>query len=192
MSSPTDGAPRVHEITQCRSCGSTHLMSFLDLGLMPLSDGLKNAGEIGQEDERFPLETVFCSSCSLVQIRHTVAPEVLFADDYPYYSSFSDTLIAHSKKNADARIDELGLGEGHLAIELASNDGYLLQHYAARGVKVQGIDPAKGPVEAAREKGIPTHHEFFTEELAARLSSEGVSANVIHGNNVLALSLIHI
>lgn len=186
MSGQTGDAPRVHEITQCRSCESPDMVSFLDLGLMPLSDGLKNTDEVGQADERFPLETVFCCSCSLVQIKHTVAPEVLFADDYPYYSSFSDALIAHSKKNVDARIDELGLGEGHLAIELASNDGYLLQHYAARGVKVQGIDPAKGPVEAAREKGIPTHHEFFTEDFAARLSSEGVSANVIHGNNVLA------
>ena len=186
MSGSTNGAPRVQEITECRSCGSPDMMPFLDLGQMPLSDGLKNADEVGKEDERFSLETVFCCTCSLVQIKHTVAPEVLFADDYPYYSSFSDALIAHSKKNVDARIDELELGEGDLAIELASNDCYLLQHYAARGVKVQGIDPAKGPVAAAREKGIPTLHEFFTEELAEKLSGEGVQADVIHGNNVLA------
>ena len=183
MSSPT---PRVWAIETCRSCESPDFSTFLDLGMMPLSDGLKTADEARGEDERFPLEVVCCHTCSLIQIKHTVAPEVLFADDYPYYSSFSDALIAHSKKNVDARIDELGLGADHLAIELASNDGYLLQHYAARGVKVQGIDPAKGPVEAAREKGIPTHHEFFTEEFAERLASEGVRANVIHGNNVLA------
>ncbi|MEM8711263.1 MAG: class I SAM-dependent methyltransferase [Planctomycetota bacterium] len=177
---------RVEAIGCCRACGSTRLRTFLDLGLMPLSDGLKDPEEIDGEDERFPLEVAMCQDCSLVQIRHTVAPEVLFADDYPYYSSFSDALIAHSKKNVDARIDELELGPENLAVELASNDGYLLQHYAARGVMVQGIDPAKGPVEAARKKGIPTHHEFFTEELAERLAAEGLQASVIHGNNVLA------
>ncbi len=186
MSATPSNRPRVEAIEGCRSCGSSDLHTFLDLGLMPLSDGLKNADEVGQEDERFPLDVVFCGGCTLVQIRHTVAPEVLFADDYPYFSSFSDALIAHSKKNVDARVDELGLGEGDLAIELASNDGYLLQHYVARGVKVQGIDPAKGPVEAARKKGIPTHHEFFTEGFAAELAEQGVQASVIHGNNVLA------
>lgn len=186
MSEHTDNSKRVEEITQCRSCASPDIVPFLDLGAMPLSDGLKTADEIDTEDERFALETVFCSTCSLVQIKHTVAPEVLFADDYPYYSSFSDALIAHSKRNVDARIEELELGEDDLAIELASNDGYLLQHYAARGIKVQGIDPAKGPVEAARKKGIPTHHEFFTEEFAGRLRADGVRASVIHGNNVLA------
>lgn len=176
----------VTEIEGCRSCGSSELETFLDLGDMPLSDGLKNADEVSGTDARFPLQVAFCKSCTLVQIRHTVAPEVLFADDYPYYSSFSDALIAHSKKNVDARIDELGLGADHLAIELASNDGYLLQHYLARGVRVQGIDPAKGPVEAAREKGVTTKHAFFTEELAKELASSGLRANVLHGNNVLA------
>ncbi|MFT7076711.1 MAG: SAM-dependent methyltransferase [Planctomycetota bacterium] len=186
MSPTSQNHPRVEAIEGCRSCGSTDLHTFLDLGAMPLSDGLKDAREIDTDDERFPLEVAFCSACTLVQIRHTVAPEVLFADDYPYYSSFSDALIAHSKKNVDSRIDELRLGPGDLAVELASNDGYLLQHYVARGVKVQGIDPAKGPVEAARKKGIPTHHEFFTEAFAEQLASEGVRADVIHGNNVLA------
>lgn len=186
MSPSPQNRPRVEAIEGCRSCGSSELHTFLDLGLMPLSDGLKDANEVDQEDERFPLEVAFCAACTLVQIRHTVAPEVLFADDYPYYSSFSDALIAHSKKNVDARVDELELGPEDLAIELASNDGYLLQHYVARDVNVQGIDPAKGPVEAARNKGIPTHHEFFTEAFANQLAADGVRASVIHGNNVLA------
>lgn len=173
-------------IDGCRSCGSDEIETFLDLGDMPLSDGLRNADQVGGADPRFPLETVFCKHCGLVQIRHTVKPEVLFADDYPYYSSFSDALVAHSKANVDARIDELELGPDSLAVELASNDGYLLQHYAARGVKAHGIDPAIGPVTAAREKGIETTHAFFTEELAKELAAKGVRADVMHGNNVLA------
>lgn len=186
MSATSTNRSSVTEITGCRSCGSPDFETFLDLGNMPLSDGLRSAEQVGEQDPRFPLETAFCHTCSLVQIRHTVAPEVLFADDYPYYSSFSDALIAHSKENVDARIDELNLGTDDLAIELASNDGYLLQHYAAKGIPVQGIDPAKGPVEAAREKGIATRHAFFTEELAHELAAQGVRASVLHGNNVLA------
>ena len=173
-------------IDGCRSCGSARLETFLDLGAMPLSDGLRLADAMDEVDPRFPLEVAFCADCTLAQIRHTVAPEVLFADDYPYYSSFSDALIAHAKANVDARIDELGLGEDDLAVELASNDGYLLQHYVARGVGVLGIDPAKGPVEAAQSRGITTKHAFFTEDLANELSEAGVRAKVLHGNNVLA------
>ena len=104
-------------ISGCRSCGSPRLETFLDLGAMPLSDGLRPADAMDEVDPRFPLEVAFCADCTLAQIRHTVAPEVLFADDYPYYSSFSDALIAHAKANVDARIDELGLGENDLAIE---------------------------------------------------------------------------
>lgn len=173
-------------IEACRACGHTHLIPFLDLGDMPLSDGLRDADQLGEEDPRFPLEVAFCPNCSMVQIMHTVAPEVLFADDYPYYSSFSDALVAHAKANVDARVDELGLGENDLAIELASNDGYLLQHYMARGVPVHGIDPAKGPVQAARERGVHTTHAFFTKALAEELSARGTRASVLHGNNVLA------
>ncbi len=186
MSAHPPASESVTAIRGCRSCGAGDLTTFLDLGAMPLSDGLRTADQVGQEDARFPLEVCLCGSCSLVQIRHTVAPEVLFADDYPYYSSFSDALVAHSKQNVDARIDELELGAGQLAIELASNDGYLLQHYAARGVQVLGIDPAKGPVEAARERGVPTRHEFFSEALAGQLAGEGIAADVLHANNVLA------
>lgn len=176
----------VHEIEACRSCGSTNLETFLDLGLMPLSDGLREADQLGEADPRYPLETAFCPDCGLVQIRHTVAPEVLFDDDYPYYSSFSDALVAHAGRNVAARIEELELGPDDLAVEIASNDGYLLQHYVAAGIPAVGIDPAKGPVEAAQAKGIDTRHAFFTEELADELAAGHVRAKVLHGNNVLA------
>ncbi|MEO0659980.1 MAG: class I SAM-dependent methyltransferase [Planctomycetota bacterium] len=186
MSSSVDIKGAVERITECRLCGSNDIESFLDLGAMPLSDGLVDADRVGAEDARFPLEVCFCHTCGAVQILDTVAPEVLFADDYPYFSSFSDALVAHSKANVDARVAEFGLGPESLAVELASNDGYLLQHYQAAGVPVQGIDPAKGPVEAARERGVPTEHAFFTEDLSRDLAARGVRADVLHANNVLA------
>lgn len=182
----TPSPEHVVEIAGCRACGSPEVETFLDLGLMPLSDGLRDAHELHLNDPRYPLETAFCGGCGLVQIRHTVAPEVLFADDYPYYSSFSDALVAHAGRNVAARVAELDLGPGDLVVEVASNDGYLLQHYAARGIPVLGIDPAKGPVEAARGRGIETRHAFFTEELAQELAAAGTRARVLHGNNVLA------
>ncbi len=182
----SDGSSVVERIQGCRSCGSRELHPFLDLGVLPLSDGLRNATDLESEDARFPLSVAFCSACSLVQIEHTVAPEVLFADDYPYYSSFSDALVAHAKRNVDARLAEQRLRPSDLVVELASNDGYLLQHYSAHGVRVLGIDPARGPVQAARAKGIPTRHTFFTRTLAAELAETGQTAAIVHANNVLA------
>jgi SAM-dependent methyltransferase len=115
-----------------------------------------------------------------------VPPEELFGEDYPYFSSFTDTLLRHAQSNVAARIDERRLGPESLVVELASNDGYLLQYYQAQGIAVLGIDPAPAPVEAARGKGIETLLEFFGHELAARLVAQGKRADVIHGNNVLA------
>ena len=170
----------------CRSCGSTRLVTVLDLGLTPLADRMPNASQLGENEPEFPLEVSFCEDCALVQILETVPPEVLFCDDYPYFSSFSDTLLDHSRSNVEEIIEMRGLDESSLVIELASNDGYLLQYYAKQGIPVLGIDPADGPGKKAIEKGIPTEITFFTKELAERLASEGKHADVIHGNNVLA------
>ncbi|PIE25644.1 MAG: methyltransferase [Planctomycetota bacterium] len=167
----------------CRSCGSTQLITFLDLGEHPPSDALRSREQLDQTEARYPLEAAFCPDCTLVQILETVAPEELFGDEYPYYSSFSDTLLEHSKAHVQARLQQ---GQPKLVIELASNDGYLLQYYQAAGVQVLGIDPAKGPVEAARARGIETRHAFFTEELGRQLRAEGYAADILHANNVLA------
>jgi SAM-dependent methyltransferase len=121
-----------------------------------------------------------------MQIRETVAPEVLFASDYPYFSSVSESLLAHFRGNVEDVLARKTLGADSLVVELASNDGYLLQNYVARKVPVLGIDPADGPVQAAREKGVDTLHDFFTIDLAKRLKAQGKLADVIHGNNVLA------
>ncbi|HHQ13886.1 MAG TPA: methyltransferase domain-containing protein, partial [Chromatiales bacterium] len=132
------------------------------------------------------LEVAFCNDCSLVQITETVDPEILFCDDYPYFSSFSDTLLEHSRRNVEELIETRGLSSDSLVMELASNDGYLLQFYKDAGIDVLGIDPAEGPAKKAIEKGIPTEIAFFSTELAGRLADSGRRADVLHANNVLA------
>lgn len=170
----------------CRSCGSDQLSIFLSLGDLPLSDGFLEARQLVDNEPRYPLDVAFCATCSLVQILETVPPEELFGADYPYFSSFTETLLRHSEANVKERIVERKLGSGSLVVELASNDGYLLQYYQAGGVPVLGIDPAPGPVAAARAKGIDTLEAFFGVEFAKKLAAEGRRADVIHANNVLA------
>jgi SAM-dependent methyltransferase len=171
---------------RCRSCGGGELTVFLSLGNMPLSDGLLAPQDLEREEPRYPLDVAFCPDCTLAQILETVPPEHLFGADYPYFSSFTDTLLKHSAANVAARIEERRLDGNSLVVELASNDGYLLQYYRARGIPVLGIDPAPGPVAAARSRGIETLQAFFGRDLAARLAAEGRRADVIHANNVLA------
>jgi len=171
---------------RCRSCRGTDLSVFLSLGDLPLSDGLLAADDLERKEPRYPLDVAFCPDCTLVQILETVPPEQLFGADYPYFSSFTDTLLEHSAANVQARIAEQQLDGSSLVVELASNDGYLLQYYQARGIPVLGIDPAPGPVAAARKLGIETLQAFFGRDLAARLAADGRRADVIHANNVLA------
>jgi SAM-dependent methyltransferase len=172
---------------KCRSCGGGNLTVFLSLGDLPLSDGFTAANQLSEPDARYPLDVAFCADCALVQILETVPPETLFGADYPYFSSFTDTLLRHSEANVIARILDRQLNSGSLVVELASNDGYLLQYYKARGIPVLGIDPAPGPVNAARAKGIDTMLAFFGSELAEKLAKgENKRADVIHANNVLA------
>jgi SAM-dependent methyltransferase len=173
-------------MTRCRSCGGEDLRVFLSLGDMPLSDGLLTPDDLAREEPRYPLDVAFCQDCALAQILETVPPERLFGADYPYFSSFTDALLKHSAANVEARIAERRLDGSSLVVELASNDGYLLQYYRARGVPVLGIDPAPGPVAVARARGIETLQAFFGRDLAAQLAAEGRLADVIHANNVLA------
>ncbi len=171
---------------RCRSCGSERLPVFLDLGETPLADRMPSPEQLDQPEPRFPLQVAFCESCSLVQITETVDPALLFCDDYPYFSSFSDTLLEHSRANVEELIAKRGLGADSLVVELASNDGYLLQYYRQAGIPVLGIDPAEGPARKAIERGIPTEIAFFSRALAQQLVAAGQAADVIHANNVLA------
>jgi SAM-dependent methyltransferase len=162
------------------------LQSVLSLGRTPLANALLTEKQLEQAEETFPLELVFCPHCSLVQITETVSPEKLFRD-YVYLSSFSDTMLRHAEKLTSELISSRRLGPQSLALEVASNDGYLLQYYKRAGVPVLGIEPATNIAEIAEQQhGIPTICDFFDQKLAARLAAEDRRADVIHANNVLA------
>lgn len=170
----------------CRSCGSSGLESFLDLGATPLADALVRPGSFADDEERFPLEVAFCPDCTLVQILEEVPEEKLFVDNYLYFSSFSDALLDHSKRHAEWLIGARGLDGSSLVVEVASNDGYLLRNFVDHGIPVLGIDPAPDQAAAANASGVLTVTEFFGIEMAERLVAEGRRADVIIANNVLA------
>jgi len=170
----------------CRSCEQPGLEVFLDLGHTPLADRLPTAEQLNQTEPMYPLEVAFCSHCGLVQILETVPPEILFCDDYPYFSSFSPALLKHTRENVLDLINTRNLGSKSFAVELASNDGYLLKNYIENNIPCLGIDPADGPAAVAKKNGVPTLNTFFNKELAIQLRSEGQEPDVIHANNVLA------
>ncbi len=159
---------------------------MLSLGETPLANALLTTHELDLPEAKYPLDLAFCPECFLVQILETVPPETLFSN-YPYFSSFSDTVV----RNAEALVSRLlasrPLDASKLAVEIASNDGYLLQFYKRAGVPVLGIEPASNIARVAeKEHGIPTLCEFFGQALARQLRKEGRGADVIHANNVLA------
>lgn len=158
---------------------------MLDLGLSPLANRLLTSSELDGVDERFPLETVFCERCTLVQITVTVPPDILFRH-YRYFSSVSETLVRHARDLVDRVLAARALDSKSMVLEIASNDGYLLQNYVEKGIPVLGVDPAENIAEVARGRGIPTLAEFFSNTLARQLASEGKAADVVHANNVLA------
>jgi SAM-dependent methyltransferase len=169
----------------CRSCGADGLELVLSLGRTPLANALLTQDQLTQPEPHYPLDLAFCPSCALVQITKTVPPEELFSD-YLYYSSFSDTMLRHAQSLVASLIIERQLGPTSLVVELASNDGYLLQYYARAAVPVLGIEPAAKIAGEAVKRGVPTIVEFFGRELAGRLSAGGQRADVIHAHNVLA------
>ncbi len=177
---------RLGSTPPCRSCGNDGLMPFLDLGATPLSDALVPEGRVEERDPEFPLEVAFCPTCAMVQITETLPEDVLFPDDYPYFSSFSDHLLEHSRRHALGLIEHRGLGETSLVVELASNDGYLLKNFVEAGVPVMGIDPAPAQVAEANRIGVRSRCAFFGRDLADDLRSELGPADVIVANNVMA------
>jgi len=170
---------------RCRACGSADMQEVVDLGSTPLANALVAPHDSDLVEERFPLVVVRCRGCTLVQITETVPPERLFRH-YAYFSSFSDTMLAHAAALVSALVASRGLDAQSLAIEVASNDGYLLQHYRAKGIPVLGVEPAENIAAVARGRGIATIAEFFDARLATALKIEGRRADVLHAHNVLA------
>ncbi|MDQ6709206.1 MAG: class I SAM-dependent methyltransferase [Candidatus Dormibacteraeota bacterium] len=169
----------------CRSCGAGGLTPVLSLGVTPLANALLTREQLTDPEPRYPLDLVFCQRCTLVQILETVPPMELFSD-YLYFSSYSDTMLRHAQALADRLTAERQLDRESLVVELASNDGYLLQYYQQHGVPVLGIEPAANIARAAIARGIPTLTEFFSRRVGDRLRAEGQTADIVHAHNVLA------
>lgn len=172
-------------MTACGGCGEPGITHVLDLGSMPLANALVAFDELDRPEARFPLVLAFCSTCRLAQITEPVSPDQLFRE-YAYFSSVSDAMVEHAHQLVGRLVPRIGLGETSLAVEIASNDGYLLQHYVARGIPVLGVDPARNIAEAAIARGVPTVCEFFSREMAQDMARSGRMADVVHANNVLA------
>lgn len=171
-------------MTICRFCGSKIDLTLVDLGEQPPSNSYLSAADAPEKE--FPLHTVVCEDCHLVQLADEVPPGEIFTADYAYYSSFSASWVAHAKIYAEQMIERFNLGPDHKVVEVASNDGYLLQHFVGAGVPVLGVDPVAGCADAAREKGVETEVAFFNAETAERLKAAGHGADLMTANNVLA------
>jgi SAM-dependent methyltransferase len=171
--------------TSCRFCGGGLDVDVVDLGKSPLCQTVLAEEQLDRAEAFFPLHVRACSRCWLVQIPEFVPPDDLFTE-YAYFSAYSDSWVEHARRYVEEMSERLQLGPDDLVIELASNDGYLLQHFVRRGIPVLGIDPARNVAEAARERGVATLTEFFGRELGERLAAEGRTARLVLGNNVLA------
>ena len=169
----------------CRACRGARLEAFLSLGQQPLANSFLSTPSEFAGEKRYPLDVYRCESCSLIQLLDVITQDELFRD-YIYVTGTSETIARHNEQYAKTVTSEMQLGQGSLVIEVASNDGSLLQCFAKRGVKTLGIEPARNIARTARERGIPTVEEFFNYDLAREIRSEKGPARVVIANNVLA------
>jgi SAM-dependent methyltransferase len=172
-------------LPSCRLCGSPLRHTFVDLGVSPLCESFRTPEELDQVEHFYPLHVRICADCLLVQLEAYVPASEIFTD-YSYFSSYSDSWVEHARAYADTIAARLGLDESALVLEIASNDGYLLQHFLRRGIPVLGVDPAANVAKEAMARGIETIVDFFDSSLARRLVEDGRRATLVVGNNVLA------
>jgi SAM-dependent methyltransferase len=169
----------------CRSCGAKLIHTFVDLGMSPLANSYVTSAQLSRMEPFYPLHVRVCASCFLVQLPAVVSPQDLFSE-YAYFSSYSDSWLEHAKAYTEAVTKRFGLNHRSWVVEIASNDGYLLQYFVARGIPALGIEPAGNVAAEARRRGIPTEVLFFGEDTASRLAAGGKRADLIIGNNVFA------
>jgi len=184
ITAPSVTDPHVHG-KPCRLCGAPLTTTFVDLGMSPPCERFLPPEHVDDMEPFFPLRTLVCDQCFLVQLPEHVPPEDIFPE-YAYFSSFSTSWIEHARRYCEMIRDRLKLGPKSQVFEVASNDGYLLQHFLPMGIPVTGIEPAANVAEAARAKGVTTIVAFFSLGFAQKLVSEGTRADLIIGNNVLA------
>ena len=180
MKEITDGST-----CHCRFCQTRLNHTFVDLGMSPLCESYLSSEQLNSMEPFYPLHVFVCANCYLVQLQEYVKPEEIFTE-YAYFSSYADTWVQHAKDYTDMIRQRLQLDENSQVIEIASNDGYLLQHFIPFGVPILGIEPAANVAKVAIERGIPTLVKFFGERTALELTSEGKKTDLIIGNNVLA------
>jgi SAM-dependent methyltransferase len=173
------------EIKRCRSCGEENLKKIISFGDTPIADVLLDNKQIDKSEVQENLELVFCPSCSLVQLKKTVEPEIIYSKDYPYFSSVSTTVLENAKDNVKELLSIKKLNSDSLIIEIGSNDGYLLKIFRDLGINVIGIDPAKNPTKEAIKNGVTTIRSFFNEELAKILVKKEYKADIILALNTL-------
>jgi SAM-dependent methyltransferase len=169
----------------CRSCGATLRHTFVDLGMSPLANSYVKLEQLNEPEPFYPLHAYVCAQCFLVQLESVAKPEDIFSD-YAYFSSYSDSWLEHARAYTDSITKRFGLNGKSWVVEIASNDGYLLQFFIAKGIPVLGIEPADNVAQAAVQKAIPTLVRFFGEDTARELTNQGKQADLIIGNNVLA------
>ena len=174
-----------NETAHCRHCSSPLVDVVADLGSHPLCESFLTAEQLHRMEPRYPLIVYVCRSCWLVQLEEFVAPEHIFSE-YAYFSSYATSWVEHARRYVEMIAERLELGPRSRVVEVASNDGYLLQHFLPLGIPVLGIEPAANVARVAVERGVPTRVEFFGEAYAGRLVEEGLCADLIAGNNVLA------
>ena len=169
----------------CRSCGVGLERTFVDLGMSPLANSYIKPEQTNRMEPFYPLHVYVCEKCLLVQLEQFSTPQDIFSD-YAYFSSFSDSWLAHARTYVDMIVDRFRLNQNSTVVEIASNDGYLLKNFVAAGIPVLGVEPAANVAEVARENGINTKVAFFGEKTAGGLVEDGWTADLIIGNNVLA------
>ena len=170
---------------RCRLCSTELRHTFVDLGSSPPCESFLRADQLDQGEVFYPLHVRICSQCLLVQLPAYIPAEEIFSD-YAYFSSYSDSWVQHAKEFVDGAVSRLGLGDDGFVVEVASNDGYLLQHVVARGLRALGVEPAANIAEVARDKGIPTETTFLGEETGAAIAKEHGRADLVVANNVFA------
>jgi 2-polyprenyl-3-methyl-5-hydroxy-6-metoxy-1,4-benzoquinol methylase len=168
----------------CRFCRAPLTRTFVDLGMSPLCQSHLEPADLNKGEEFYPLHVFLCENCMLVQLQAYVSPEKIFTE-YAYFSAFSDTMLKHAESYVEAITPRLGLGPESQVVEIASNDGYLLQYFMKKGIKVLGVEPAANVAKAAEARGVPTVVRFFGVSTAQALVKDGVRADLLLGNNVL-------
>jgi len=172
---------------KCRFCGNELRYTFADLGMSPIANDNLTSEHLNRAEKFYPLHTYVCDRCLLVQLEEFESPEHIFGDgDYAYFSSYSESWLRHAKAYTELMVERFKFSSASQVVEIASNDGYLLQYFHQRGIPVLGVEPAANTAKAAAEKGIPTWVKFFGVNTAKEMVAEGKSADLLLGNNVLA------